>query len=293
MGIDYEAMVRQVILELQQRLDDPPTFRELAAACYLSPYHFHRIFRAITGESPAELSRRLRLERGAWQARNTADPITTIAFASGYATHEAFTKAFQAGFGLSPSAFRIAGRNCPGIRAPNGVHYHPAGVARFHLPKTSGVPMQVEVVELPTTRLAAVRHRGPYFQIGSAFGTLEQHIAKLGLPKEPETLLVAVYYDDADSKPAAELESVAAISVADDADIGELEETSLPAGKYLRAQFVGHYSGLPAAWQRLYAEVIPTSGHTLRDGVCFEAYLSDHATTAPDDLRTDLYVPIA
>lgn len=292
MGIDYEAMVRQVIVELQKRLDDPPTFRELAAECYLSPYHFHRIFRALTGESPAEMSRRLRLERGAWQVRNTTDPITTIAFASGYATHEAFTKAFQAGFGMPPSAFRVGMRDCAGIRAPNGVHYHPDGINRFHLPKNVGAPMQLDVIDLPATRLAGVRHRGPYYEIGQAFGALEQHVAKLGLPKSADTMLVAVYLDDPDSKPPAELESIAAISVPDGTDIGDLEESALPAGKYLRAQFVGHYSGLPAAWQRLYAEHIPAGGYTLRDGVNFEAYVSDHATTSPDDLRTDLYVPI-
>jgi AraC family transcriptional regulator len=293
MGVDYEAIVRQVIAELQRSLDDPPSFRELAARCYVSPYHFHRIFRAITGESPAEMTRRLRLERGAWQIRNTTYPISDIAFGAGYATHEAFTKAFQAGFGMAPSVFRSGLRDCPGIRTANGVHFHPDGMTRFHLPKNPGDPMQLDVVDVPATRLAAVRHQGPYFEIGAAFGRLEQQTAALGLGKEPGTMRVAIYYDDPDSKPAAELQSVAAISVPEDADIGDLEEARLPAGKYLRAEFVGHYSGLGNAWAQLYGEHVAAGGYTLRDGVNFEVYVSGHGNTPPDQLRTDLYLPIA
>jgi len=89
-------MVRRVIADLQDGLDEPATFRELAARYYMSPYHFHRIFRAITGESPAEMTRRLRLERAAWEVRTTTDPIAEVAFRAGYATHEAFTKALEA-----------------------------------------------------------------------------------------------------------------------------------------------------------------------------------------------------
>ena len=289
--MDYEAMVRRVIGDLQRGLDDPPTFRELAARYYVSPYHFHRIFRAIAGESPAELTRRLRLERGAWEVRNTSDPISDIAFRSGYATHEAFTKAFQTGFGMPPSVFRAGLRDCPGIRSANGVHFHPNGMTRFHLAQNAGDAMKVDVVDVPATRRAAVRHQGPYVEIGAAFGVLEQKAAELGLGKEPDAIRVAIYYDDPDGTPAAELRSVAAVSVPEDADIGDLDEARLPTGKYLRAEFTGHYAGLEAAWGRLYGEYVAAGGYAVRDGVNFEVYVNDHSTP-PDQLRTDLYLPI-
>ena len=292
MGSDYTATVRAIMTELQDALDDPPTYRELAARVFLSPYHFHRIFRAMAGESPAELVRRLRLERAAWQVRRTTAPITAIAFGAGYATHESFTKAFQSAFGMAPSAFRSGVRDCPGIRAPNGLHFHPDGMARFHLATRTGDPMKLDVVELPARRLAAVRHRGPYVQIGAAFGALGQQAAALGLGRDPDAIQVAVYYDDPESTPAEELQSIAAVSVAENADIGDLEEARLPAGRFLRAEFVGHYAGLSDAWSRLYAEDIPAGGYTLRDDVCFEVYVSDHDSTPPDELRTDLYVPV-
>lgn len=133
-------MVRQTVEEIQRRLDDPPGFRELATRAFISPYHFHRIFRAMVGESPRELVRRLRLERAAHQLRRTPDPVVDIAFAAGYVTHEAFTKAFQAEFGASPSAFRAGGGECLGIRSRCGVHYMGSGFTAFHCRRTRHPP---------------------------------------------------------------------------------------------------------------------------------------------------------
>src|SRR5262245_55154987 len=102
----YEDLVRQTVDEIERRLDDPPDFRELAASAFVSPYHFHRMFGALVGESPRELARRLRLERAAVRLRHTQTPIGEVANEAGYLAPEAFTKSFQAAYGVSPSAFR-------------------------------------------------------------------------------------------------------------------------------------------------------------------------------------------
>ena len=57
------------------------------------------------------------------------------------------------------------------------------------------------------------------------------------------------------------------------------------------AEHIGHPSGLPQAWQRVYREHVPAGGHRLRDGIAFEIYSSgDHAD--PDSMRTELCTPI-
>jgi DNA gyrase inhibitor GyrI len=54
---------------------------------------------------------------------------------------------------------------------------------------------------------------------------------------------------------------------------------------------VGHPSGLPQAWERLYREHIPDGGHQLRDEITFEVYVTqDHS--APESVQTDLCAPI-
>jgi AraC family transcriptional regulator len=104
---------------------------------------------------------------------------------------------------------------------------------------------------------------------------------------------VAVYLDDPETKAAEDLNSLAGVFVPDSAGIGDLEETRLPGGKFFKAEFIGHYSGLGEAWGAVLGKLLPESGERIRDGVCFEVYMNDMRTTPPEQLRTDIYVPIS
>jgi AraC family transcriptional regulator len=59
---DYRARMLRVLIYIQQNLDGPLPLEELAAVARFSPFHFHRIFRGLIGESVKEHVRRLRLE---------------------------------------------------------------------------------------------------------------------------------------------------------------------------------------------------------------------------------------
>jgi AraC family transcriptional regulator len=285
----YEAIVRQAVLRIQSRLDDAPDFRELAAAAYLSPYHFHRLFDAMVGESPRQLARRLRLERAADRLRRTTWPVTRIAIEAGFQTAEGFARSFQSGYEVSPSQFRAGDRRCLGLPTRCGLHFFDGRFTAFNPVHRGGPTMQVQVVELPAQRVGAVRHTGAYWRVGTAFEELAKRCAALGLPVGPS---VAAFYDDAETVEEEKLRSIAGVLVDEATDIGDLEEVWLPAGRYLVAEHVGHPSGLPQAWQRVYREHLPAGGHRLRDDITFEIYRrGDHSD--PDAMRTELYAPIA
>jgi AraC family transcriptional regulator len=76
---DYEERILRVLVYLQRHLDRSPSLEDLAAVAHFSPFHFHRIFRGLTGESVQAHQRRLRLERAAGQLRQSADPVIRIA----------------------------------------------------------------------------------------------------------------------------------------------------------------------------------------------------------------------
>src|SRR5437763_4395204 len=109
----YRERVLRVLVYIQNYLDEALALDELAAVAHFSPYHFHRIFRGMVGESVMEHVRRLRLERVAHRLKSGDQPVTRIAFEAGYEAHEAFTRAFGALFGQSPSQFRAAHREPP------------------------------------------------------------------------------------------------------------------------------------------------------------------------------------
>src|SRR5688572_4447608 len=102
----YKERLLRVLVYIQQHLDEAIELDDLARVAHFSPYHFHRLFRGMVGESVMEHIRRLRLERAAHRLKLSDQPVTQIAFDAGYETHEAFTRAFRAMFDESPSQFR-------------------------------------------------------------------------------------------------------------------------------------------------------------------------------------------
>jgi AraC family transcriptional regulator len=288
----YEIAVRRTVDHLVANLDEAVDLGALASLACLSPFHFHRIFRGMVGETPLELVRRLRMERAAWQLLNTERTITTVAFDAGYETHEAFTRAFRAGYGAAPSEFRRTHRN-PGLDAPCGVHYRVDGAAQeFITRNTGGRTMQVDIEQFPETRLATVQHRGPYNEIGKAFERLGSIAGPAGLFAHAGGM-VAIYHDDPESTPVAELRSDAGLIVRSDVELPRgVEETRIPAGRYAKTTHIGPYDGLGNTWGKFMGEWLPSSGHKVGDGPAFEIYVSDMRTTPKEQLRTDLYVPV-
>jgi len=152
--------------------------------------------------------------------------------------------------------------------------------------------MITEIVEVAPMRLACVHHKGPYHEIGAAFGRLGEIAGPSGLFAYPGAAMIAAYLDDPATKAAEELDSVAGVSVPNGVDIGELEEFLLPGGKYFKAVVHGPYSGLGEAWSEVCGKLIPEAGLRFAPGIPFEMYMNDCSVTPPEEVRTDIYVPI-
>ena len=116
----YEERMLRVLVHIQEHVDEDLSLAALARVAHFSPYHFHRIFRGMVGESVKTHIRRLRLERAALHLKTTRRPVTRLAFEAGYETHESFTRAFRDMFGVAPSVYRR--RHCAFSpeRAPSG-----------------------------------------------------------------------------------------------------------------------------------------------------------------------------
>lgn len=289
----YQDAVTRVVAHIAAHLDRAVDLDELAALAGTSPFHFHRICRGMLGETPLELARRLRLERAAHQLGQGRGSITQVAFAAGYESHESFTRAFRATYGSAPSEFRRAQVRRIEIAAVNGIHYRPDGRApspRFR--DTGGVTMEVVLEELPSYRLAMVRHVGPYNQVGNAFHQLGAIGGPLGLFTE-RSMMLALYHDDPEAVPAGELRSDAALVVGEELKLPDgIVEGRLPAGTYARARYRGSYEGLGDAWARFMGEWLPASGHRVAQGAAVEIYRDGPMITPGSEPVTDLLVPI-
>lgn len=91
---------------INQHLQDDLSLASLAARVHLSPFHFHRKFRAYFGESLHQHIKRLRLERAACELIHHTKSVRAIALDSGYKTVSAFSHAFSSFAGKSPTSYR-------------------------------------------------------------------------------------------------------------------------------------------------------------------------------------------
>src|SRR5215468_8427392 len=110
---------------LTDTLDDedaPPA--SLAARAHLSRFHFDRLVSAAAGEPPAALRRRILLERAAYRLVTTDHDVLRVAIEAGYASHEAFTRAFRRAYGRPPARWRLSPAGFR-VDAPSQVHFSP------------------------------------------------------------------------------------------------------------------------------------------------------------------------
>jgi AraC family transcriptional regulator len=311
----YELAVQKAVERILSGLDHALDLQALARVAALSPFHFHRVFRGALGETPLELHRRLRLERAAHELLEGSMPVTTVAFAAGYETHESFTRAFREHYQCSPSDFRqsrdLDREGCARPRqielpSRSGLHFQPGRSGKPEIHFTTGGPaMNVEIKELPERRIAAVTHVGPYNRISEAFGRLGEIAGRAGLIG-PAPVMLGVYYDDPETTPAAELRSQAALVIAEDAKIpAELAEGRIPGGRYAVTTHIGPYEQLGDVWARFMGEWLPKSGHRVRDGQAadpvelgntgergHEIYRNTPADVPKEELVTELYIPL-
>jgi len=114
-------------------LDDTADGNALARAAHYSRYHFQRMFRQTTGETPSSCRRRLLLERAAYQLLYSDCSVTQLAFDSGFESVEGFTRAFRKLAGVSPSHFQRIKPLSWFFATPNDIHYDPVVGAAIRL----------------------------------------------------------------------------------------------------------------------------------------------------------------
>jgi AraC-like DNA-binding protein len=89
---------------------DPLTVADAARAAHLSPFHFHRLFRAAFGRTPMSFLQEQRLAAACRLLRTTEAPVTSICFAVGFESLGSFGTLFHKMFHVSPRQFRLQAR---------------------------------------------------------------------------------------------------------------------------------------------------------------------------------------
>ena len=317
--------VGDVVLSIREMLervvpllgaDDGPGGADLetvAAAVGLSPCQAQRTVTAVLGESPDRHQRRLRLERAAVELMLTDRRILDIALDAGYASHEAFTRAFARHLGRTPRAYRAlrATRAYPGSDAEPEVAASAVAtvgpcirlyrVAQLdaRIDMTRGEPMDPTIDEITVERrtltetptLHQVR-RVDATAIAAALTEMlpavYQHIMASGaglagppyaryLAASPAFLTIEAGMPLTSPQPAAPEAGV--------------EAGVLPGGKAAVVVHTGPYDDLPATHAAL-DRWLAANGEEAA-GPAWESYVTDPGETPdPADWRTEVIWPL-
>ena len=263
---------------IEKHLDEQPTVEEIAAAACFSPFHFHRIFRAFTGEPVASYRRRLLLNRAALHLlQRPASTVEQVALDHGFSTASDFARSFRRQFRLSPSAYRRQGGASPRESSPRK-----PSAERFRAGWIRRVERSVTIETGIDLRLAYVRCTGlsPAFKsrrIADAFARLYRWARARGY-LDATVRPYGIYLDNPEVTPLQECRYLACLAVRDEAQPEDgFGIREVPAGRgYVRYRFLRVSPFFVRRFFRvslyLYRHWIPCHGLLPSDSPIMEAY---------------------
>lgn len=296
-ALDYRERVCRAMNFISLNLERDLKLEEVAAEAAFSPFHFHRIFRAVTGETIGEFTRRLRLE---WAANRLLarpnDSITTLAIECGFSSSQNFARSFRTHFGTTPTEFRESKIGHKISNEGNALSLRPEYTPDFTIHSTSNrdwrETMQGEVKTLPEQRVAFVRKLGPYGKetCEAAFGELMRWAGPRGLIG-PSTMR-GVYWDNPEITPPQKCRVDACVIVPD----GTTPEPpvglqTLPGGPHGICHFEITETEFQQAWEDAFAWLVE-SGYECADQPCFELYHVDPEHHPEGKWVVDICIPL-
>ena len=222
-----QKVIRYIELNLQLTLTTDELAKE---ACY-SSFHFHRLFKACTGETVYGFRKRLVLEQAAKKLMHNSHSITDIALQAGYDNQSSFNKAFRQQYGVTPGQARLT---------PQALFSQPLNQAN----QESLMQYKVELVRLKPVEVLCARATGPYKQAAeSAWGQLMPYIYSNRLIKG-EIRIFGISYDDMDIIELNEAFAAQALACSRQLGLADDDKRVNPCGGAIA---LGHPLGMSGA----------------------------------------------
>ncbi len=276
---EYLKRINLLTEHINAHLAEELDLSSLAEMCMFSPYHFHRITKAFLGEPLGAHINRLRVESAARSLRYSECSVKDIAYGVGYDSPSSLTKMFKQYYGISPSEFR----NNKTLM----IMQRPVSNTELNLKKP-------KILEIEEKSVIYIRLIGNYSDLDFD-GTWkklwayvkEQKLYSAGIEH------FAVYHDDPQLTEPDKLRTDICLVVQKEATTqGEIGVRKIGGGKYAVFLYQGSYENLGAVYDHIFGEWLPASGLTLRNSPCMEKYINNPETTAPEKLKTEIYVAV-
>jgi AraC family transcriptional regulator len=292
--LEYERRMHRVLAHIDANLSEPLDLPRLADVAHFSPFHFHRLFAAWMGETLGDYLRRRRVEVAG--VKLLSQPRLTVLRAAldvGFGSSEAFSRAFKAHFGVSPSGWRTHRHAAAQVSNSDHDGQPPASKngASHHLSRDA---LPVTIIDRAPAHIVYLRHLGPYGPPVNRFWAEEVYpwVVANGLLDRPR---YGIGHDDPSVTDPARCRYDACAEVpAGFKATGRSFSASLPGGRYAVLPFRGNVADVELAWERLLRDWLPSSGLQLDARPCYEHYppgITDDAGVGV--FACDICIPVA
>jgi AraC family transcriptional regulator len=303
---EYIARINRIMEYIEQHIDQPINLDVMAQIAHFSPFHFHRIFTVLVGETPANFLQRIRIEKAAQQLKDSPSKVIgDIAYSCGFSSVSLFSRTFRKHFGVSAKEYRQLEKP---LLVKDGVYFSKMGQ---QLSKKSKlfvitneefctnklkqlITMETEVIvkEMPELQVIYCRHTGAFNQIGQAYGKLMQFAGPRGLLGSPNAKTLTVYHDDPSVTEMDKMRQSACLIVNSDVKVeGEIGKMTVPAGKYA----VGHFEIVETQFEQAWNTMclwLTESGYEPGEGYNYELYYNDHTQHPERKFILDICIPL-
>lgn len=298
---EYYLRINRVVDYIDAHIDEEHNLENLSQVAHFSPFHFHRIFRVLTGETINNYVKRIRLQKaGSMLLGDQERSVNEVATLCGFNSTAVFCRAFKSHFGKSTGEFRNhyleqerkndqSDRN-NGQSSPDSTMYFSDEF--INLNRNTNMEKNITVKKMPAMDLIYCRHVGPFDQIGGAYEKLFKWAGPRGLLRFPETKTLTVYHDDPKVVDIEKLRQSACITVDEDAKPeGEFDKMHLPGGSYAVGSFKVKPHQFGEAWDAV-CRWLADSGYQPSDGYPYEYYPEEHTDENPPTFTVDICVPV-
>ena len=295
---DYSRKINIVIEYINNNLTNDIDLDVLASVSNFSPYHFHRIFKAFTGEPIGAFITRMRVETAARLLRYSDMPVCEIAYKVGYDMPSSLSKVFKQFYDITPTEYR------------NNKKY----TIMKPLKINSNMELSSDVINMEPQQAIYISLIGDYKKLDycMAWKKLWNHVRMSGKFSEEmgngkgidsdkvhqmladgRIAHAVIYHDDPKltdcDKRRADICLVLPFKIEPKGEIGIKE---IAGGRYVVYHYQGSYNQLDKVYDTIFGKYIPDGNYKLDERPLFEVYPNDPECTPPDKLLTEIHIPI-
>lgn len=294
------ARINNAILYIETHLSEKLVLNAIAEKAFFSPFHFHRVFSLVVGETVNNFITRKRIEKAAGLVIHQKEKtITEVSEIVGFTSLSSFSRAFKKFYGMSAKEFRTSSPNkFSKIRKIESKIGQVSVSFEQYICNINNslnwfkMNAKVDVKQLEKLALAYISHKGEMDEIGEVFNRLVQWATPKGLMKQKRLRLLSIYHDSPKITSPDNIRMSAAIVLNSAISVdGEVSLKTFDPGKCIVSRFEITPDKFQQAWESSFVWM-SENGYQKGENDPFEIFYNNCSEHPENKFIVDLCIPV-